>query len=94
MTTPKPPKPKRRKMKNKEQIYDSEINPLMAKIISICQRDKIAMVASFDIPNDDDKNLVVTTHLPDETGNLPERIQNAANHLKRSHYISPFMIIG
>lgn len=33
----------------KEEIYDEQINPLMAKIIDICKDHKIALVASFDI---------------------------------------------
>lgn len=59
---------------NKEQIYDSQINPLMAQVIDICKANKIAMLATFDIPNDDDPDLACTTHLPDETGKLPDRI--------------------
>ena len=31
----------------KEEIYDSEIYPLMGKILEICMEHKIAMVASF-----------------------------------------------
>lgn len=34
----------------KEDVYDAEINPLMAKILDICRQHKIAMVASFHIP--------------------------------------------
>jgi hypothetical protein len=36
----------------REDIYDNEINPLMAKIIAICDAHDIPMVASFQI-NDD-----------------------------------------
>lgn len=42
---------------NKEQIYDEQINPLMAQIIAICQTHKIAFVASYAIPTEDDDTL-------------------------------------
>jgi hypothetical protein len=50
-------------MKTKEQVYDDEINPLMAKIIEICKREKIAMVASFRTPNAEDPDLMCTSAL-------------------------------
>ena len=31
----------------KEEIYDEQINPLMAQIINICKVNKIAMIADF-----------------------------------------------
>lgn len=33
----------------KERIYDTEIRPLMAKIIETCQKNDIAFVASFGL---------------------------------------------
>lgn len=60
---------------NKEQIYDAEINPLMAQIIAICQKHKISMFATFDIPNDEDADLACTTCLADESGKPSERMQ-------------------
>ena len=48
---------------NKEQIYDSEISPLMAKIIATCKQHKIAFVASFDIPTAEDADLRCTSAL-------------------------------
>lgn len=62
---------------NKEQVYDSLINPLMAQIIEICKANKIAMLATFDIPTDEDDTLACTTHLPDETGKLSRRLREA-----------------
>jgi len=37
----------------KEQIYDTDIYPLMGKILGICQEHKIAMVASFALEPSD-----------------------------------------
>lgn len=51
---------------SKEQVYDNEINPLMAQIIDICRREKIALVASFAIPVPGDGGLRCTTCLLDE----------------------------
>lgn len=34
-------------MSSKEEVYDAEINPLMAKIIEICQENGINMMATF-----------------------------------------------
>ena len=62
-------------MKNKEQIYDAEIYPLMGKIIEICQANKISMFATFDIPNDEDATLTCTTCTSDESGKPSERIR-------------------
>lgn len=52
--------------RNKEQVYDEEINPLMAKILAICKEHKIAMVAQFSTPNDEDPDLLCTSALLDE----------------------------
>lgn len=62
---------------NKEQIYDEQVEPLMAKIIEICKANKIAMVATYAIPNDEDPNLRCTTALVDETGERPHDLQRA-----------------
>lgn len=48
---------------NKEQIYDEKISPLMADIIDVCKQNKIAFVASFAIPNDEDNDLRCTSAL-------------------------------
>ncbi len=62
-------------MKNKEQIYDAEIFGLMGQIIAICQKHKISMFATFDIPNDEDDSLACTTCTADESGKPSERIR-------------------
>jgi hypothetical protein len=53
---------------DKEKIYDEQINPLMASIIEICREHKIAMFATFQVPNEGDPDLVCTSCTPDEKG--------------------------
>lgn len=48
---------------NKEQIYDTEIAPHMTQIIAICKRSKIAVIANFQIPIDNNDDLQCTTAL-------------------------------
>ena len=53
---------------DKESIYDDEIHPLMAKIIDICQRERIPMAAIFDIKDDGEEGpLLCTTIIDDES---------------------------
>ena len=67
-------------MKTKEQVYDEEIDPLMGKIIEICKREKIAMLATFRIPTPEDPDLNCTTALlDDEYG--PSKEQQASLEL-------------
>ena len=70
---------------NKEQAYDEKINPLMTQIIADCKEHGIAMLATFAIPTPEDDGLCCTTHLPDETGALPEHIKRAAREVTRGH---------
>ena len=67
---------------NKEQVYDERIAPLMTQIIEVCREHKIAMLATFAIPTPDDNTLACTTHLPDESGNLPDGIAQAARAVR------------
>lgn len=61
---------------NKEQIYDAQIAPLMTQIIKVCQQHKIAMLADFAIPNNDDPDLKCTTALLSKDANpSPEMLQ-------------------
>lgn len=39
-------------MSTKEEIYDAQIEPLMAQILAICKQSKIAMIASFSLDGD------------------------------------------
>ncbi|WP_460139712.1 hypothetical protein [Pseudomonas sp. S2_E01] len=52
----------------KEDIYDVQINPLMAQIIQICKEHSIAMIFSAHIPNEEDADLACTTHLAGDDG--------------------------
>lgn len=70
-------------MTTKEEVYDAEIHPLMAQIIEICQRHKIAMVAQFAIPTPADPDLVCTTTTNDETGAKPPGMGHAVRVLTR-----------
>jgi hypothetical protein len=47
-----------------EAVYDNEIAPLMAKIISICREHKLPMFATFLYASSDDQNDYCTTNLP------------------------------
>ncbi len=57
---------------NKEQVYDEQISPLMAQILDICQKNGIAMIASFAIPTPADPDLHCSSMQPDETGKNPD----------------------
>jgi hypothetical protein len=48
---------------NKEEVYDNEIHPLMAKILEICMTNKIAFIASFSIPTPEDPDLACSSAL-------------------------------
>jgi hypothetical protein len=84
---------------NKEEIYDSQISPLMQQIIAITREHGIAMIASFDIahdgegPNGEDCSaLLCTTHLPDGDDECNERFSRAAALLQRSGGTASMMI--
>jgi hypothetical protein len=72
---------------NKEQIYDAEIAPLMTKILEICKREKIAMVAQFSTPNDDDPDLFCTSALLDVEYN-PTKNQLAALSILKDGFVA------
>lgn len=69
----------------KEDVYDTEINPLMVQIIEICNRHKIAMLASFHIPNHEDADLACTSFLLADDYDPPEKFLQA----KRIIYTEP-----
>ena len=64
--------------RNKEEVYDQEIAPLVTQIIDICRARGIAMLASFAIPTPADPHLCCTTMLPDGTG------KNGPGHMRAS----------
>tara|TARA_R110000744_G_scaffold107393_2_gene203914 strand:- start:1133 stop:1411 length:279 start_codon:yes stop_codon:yes gene_type:complete len=67
---------------NKEEIYDSEISPLMAKIIETCNANNIAMLMSFSIPTEDEPDLECTTALLGDEMNPPEHLRKALNVIR------------
>lgn len=85
---------------NKEEIYDSQISPLMLQVIAITKEHGIAMIASFDIahdgegPNGEDcSTLTCTTHLPDGDNNPNERFVKAAQTIRaKSNHCSVMQI--
>lgn len=62
----------------KEKIYDEQINPLIAQIITICKEHKIAMLADFALDGD----LKCTTALLDDSY-APTKNQLRAHELLR-----------
>ena len=69
---------------NKEQIYDEQIFPLMGQIIRICQEHKIAVVASFHTPNDEDPDLYCATRETDEAGKYPGYLAELSSVINRA----------
>jgi len=66
----------------KEQVYDEQINPLMAKIIDIAKEHKIAMVASFSLVNNGDGEYdLCTTALTTEPYDPPSDYRKIVNIL-------------
>lgn len=76
----------------KEQIYDEKINPLMAQILTICKDHKIAMLADFSIPNEDDDGLKCTSAMLDKEHNPPENMLKALELLRPRRGLRPLMM--
>lgn len=79
---------------NKEQVYDAQINPLMAQIIAICKANKIAFVASFSIPTDEDAELACSSAMLGAEFEPPKRFIEAWNVIRdgRRPLSSPLML--
>lgn len=60
----------------REQIYDEQINPLMAQIIALCKEHNIPFLASFQLTSEDDPLMCTSYWFPDGT---TERLKEAAN---------------
>jgi hypothetical protein len=67
-------------MPTKEEIYDEQINPMMAQIINICKEHKIAMLCDFSL--DLDSGLKCTTALLEDDHDPPEEMLRAMKTLK------------
>lgn len=66
-----------------EQVYDERVSPLMTQIIAICKEHKIAMVAQFAIPIQDDPDLCCTTALTTKEFEPPDHLRRAVGFLER-----------
>lgn len=58
---------------DQEAIYDSEIAPLMDRIIEICKRAQIPMIASFCYRNIPKRSSFCSTALPGPHTWMPDR---------------------
>lgn len=61
----------------KEEIYDQQINPLMAQVIEICKQNRIAFVATYSIPSPDDEGLQCTSALLEDDCEPPNQYLEA-----------------
>lgn len=77
---------------NKEEIYDSQISPLMKQIIQICKDNGIAMMADFAIPTEEDDGLRCTTLIPDQTGENDPLQRDCYAHIRRGGRPAPMMM--
>jgi len=83
---------------NKEEIYDSQISPLMQQVIAISKGHGIAMMASFSIghdgegPNGEDcSNFTCNTLLPDGAGEPYPVFAQANALIRRNGRPAPLM---
>jgi hypothetical protein len=75
-------------MATREEIYDNEINPLMAKIIGICKEHDIPLVAAFQINDDrspEPDGVMLCRTVLTYGENVSERLHQAARELKPKH---------
>ena len=77
----------KRKKKTKEDVYDSEIFPLMEQVLEICKREKIVMVASYYLDDD----LACSSYLNHKGHHEPDSFI-AAYRALMNHSSSPLMI--
>jgi hypothetical protein len=77
---------------NKEQIYDEQINPLMAQIIKICDENNIPLVFSAQLTTDEEDGAMFCTtfNLPDGTHQC---LKDAASTIYRQRPEALSMII-
>ncbi len=64
---------------DKEEVYDSEISPLMKQVIAICKEHDIPMLASFIYENDEESGIGDCSTLLNPKG--PRHHQNLTNGL-------------
>lgn len=71
-----------------EPVYDSEIAPLMSKIIEICKRDNIPFVASFYLNSQDGDPFICTSCLTTST-ETPESFKDVVRILRSGYKAVP-----
>lgn len=52
----------------KEIVYDDQIAPLISEVVNLCHQHGISMVSRFDISDEENPLLMVSTQLPDGNG--------------------------
>jgi hypothetical protein len=67
---------------NKEQVYDDQVSPLMSQIIEICKTNKIAFIASFSIPTEEDADLRCTSAMLEDAFEPPEEFLRAWREIR------------
>ncbi len=50
-----------------ESVYDEQIHPLMAKVIALCKEHGIGLAAQFQVRDEDEEPIAVTTVLTGKT---------------------------
>ena len=81
--------------KNKEQVYDEEISPLVHQILRICDKHRIATLCHFAIPTPEEDSLSVTSCLPfKDEKNIDEKIALAKVFLLRGQDIEEGVVEG
>ena len=68
---------------NEEEVYDTQISPLMIQIIKICKEHKIPMIASFACENGEDKGVCTCTTLINNIDKRKVPGFNRASHIAR-----------
>ena len=66
---------------NKEQVYDQQIEPLLERVISICEDSGIAVIMQFALPVPEDEGLVASTLIPNGDGKF------RASHVVAAHVL-------
>jgi hypothetical protein len=70
-----------------EQVYDDEINPLVAQIFAICERERIPLFLSAGMLDPAGDPLFCTTRLCHGAGDQDERLMGAENRFQLCHGI-------
>lgn len=56
--------------RNKEEIYDEDIHPLIAQVIKTCKDNGIGLFFHANIPTEADSSLCCTTSIPSNANDL------------------------